>query len=1063
MAEKNYIMQAVVPEAPRTIDEQQLHVYVPQGSTDNFGVFKPDGQQFVITNDGILRVDVRNLIKLAKPAATSQVVEDGGEPAVQVGIDFTDPDSSLSRELQFQYIFKNIKGPTGATGLAALECSYVKTANKQPSPTEQINIPLNTFNRTPLSGEVATCYYVDSTTSITYLIKAGIISISGDHAICYIDSVLKFTGDKGVNSLTYSGTYTEEHEGDLNGKPINLPLANFSRHPDIDDTFLLVYSVTETGNVYIAVMSVEEVGTENVKCALVVGTVNLIRGPKGEQGEQGATGNDGVSITSVTQTGVQGGTQVTITLSNGQSTSFIVYNGINTNFQIVDSLPTENISTSTIYLVPSTKPEAENIYDEYIYVNGNWEHIGSTSIDLSDYVTKTYFNQNVGDATKNYITTQLSGKADASALNTKLDKVTDGSMLPQAYVKNDDGTQGVADYIPGVFYFNYSGVLNLDNFDDVTITEGWNPSLVGMYYSISPCILSIGQLTGGVFGDTYIYGVNLSSIRTDDFSSVNFQGIAYQANGTGLINYYNVLVQVDVTGMILYATAQKIENAGNKVTAITGTGNDTNYPTTKATYDADQETLTAANNYTDTAIAGVTSFEETTYSALKAKRDAGTLVKGKWYRITDYTCTTIQEDTQGAGHVFDIIVRADSTNVLNENAYAALHSGDTYFANCKLSAWQLKYSLDNDTEKFAWADSTNGKGVIYYMKDEWNNECPYDFKNIQFKRYKITSSAEVPSLVNMWGLNGQSNYTVNYSDTQFFYTFSYFDDVRSPNVMYDATLKGNDGTVTAFDGGFAAGVYGNCIAEASAFSTMLLEHNAPTKMVLPCTIIYSTQLYTDGVMYSGCHGNKFGTNCINNTFGDNCINNKVGDNFTNNIIGKNCSSNTFGDDCNNNVLAEGCTNNTFGDNCSYNIFKDGFSYNTVGNGCSNNTISVMLEKSFLKPGVKYVKFTNQLYVTVKHVTVESSVVGTSSSNMLELYDADITNKTYPITITRESGTNGKYLMKWNVNGACETGKYKATATAESWTPFTADMKSTSEGYVDTAIANAITTALNTPV
>lgn len=27
-----------------------------------------------------------------------------------------------------------------------------------------------------------------------------------------------------------------------------------------------------------------------------------------------------------------------------------------------------------------------------------------------------------------------------------------------------------------------------------------------------------------------------------------------------------------------------------------------------------------------------------------------------------------------------------------------------------------------------------GKGVIYYMKDEWDNECHYDFKNIMFKR-----------------------------------------------------------------------------------------------------------------------------------------------------------------------------------------------------------------------------------------------------------------------------------------------------------------------------------------
>jgi len=26
----------------------------------------------------------------------------------------------------------------------------------------------------------------------------------------------------------------------------------------------------------------------------------------------------------------------------------------------------------------------------------------------------------------------------------------------------------------------------------------------------------------------------------------------------------------------------------------------------------------------------------------------------------------------------------------------------------------------------------NGKGVIYYMKDEFGNECPYDFKNIVY-------------------------------------------------------------------------------------------------------------------------------------------------------------------------------------------------------------------------------------------------------------------------------------------------------------------------------------------
>lgn len=58
------------------------------------------------------------------------------------------------------------------------------------------------------------------------------------------------------------------------------------------------------------------------------------------------------------------------------------------DIQIVDTLPTENISTSTIYLKPSSNSESENIYDEFIYTNNNWEQIGSTAMDLSGYLTE---------------------------------------------------------------------------------------------------------------------------------------------------------------------------------------------------------------------------------------------------------------------------------------------------------------------------------------------------------------------------------------------------------------------------------------------------------------------------------------------------------------------------------------------------------------------------------------------------------------------------------------------------------------------------------------------------
>lgn len=120
-----------------------------------------------------------------------------------------------------------------------------------------------------------------------------------------------------------------------------------------------------------------------------------------------------------------------------------------------------------------------------------------------------------------------------------------------------------------------------------------------------------------------------------------------------------------------------------------------------------------------------------THASLLALRNAGELTKGAFYRITDYECTTTQADTRSANHPFDIFVQALDERTLSENASAIQRDGDTYFAGAKLEAWQLKYTIDNDATRFAWADS-EGKGIIYRMIDEHDNDCPYDFKNLQF-------------------------------------------------------------------------------------------------------------------------------------------------------------------------------------------------------------------------------------------------------------------------------------------------------------------------------------------
>lgn len=58
------------------------------------------------------------------------------------------------------------------------------------------------------------------------------------------------------------------------------------------------------------------------------------------------------------------------------------------SIEVVQELPTEDISDTTIYLVPAEDPEVGNYYEEYIHVNNTWELVGTTAVDLSAYYTK---------------------------------------------------------------------------------------------------------------------------------------------------------------------------------------------------------------------------------------------------------------------------------------------------------------------------------------------------------------------------------------------------------------------------------------------------------------------------------------------------------------------------------------------------------------------------------------------------------------------------------------------------------------------------------------------------
>lgn len=68
-------------------------------------------------------------------------------------------------------------------------------------------------------------------------------------------------------------------------------------------------------------------------------------------------------------------------------------------FEVVESLPEENISKKTIYLLEREEPGTNNVYEEYIYVN-DWERIGETTLSLSGYVTTEELNAKLEDYLK---------------------------------------------------------------------------------------------------------------------------------------------------------------------------------------------------------------------------------------------------------------------------------------------------------------------------------------------------------------------------------------------------------------------------------------------------------------------------------------------------------------------------------------------------------------------------------------------------------------------------------------------------------------------------------------
>lgn len=147
-----------------------------------------------------------------------------------------------------------------------------------------------------------------------------------------------------------------------------------------------------------------------------------------------------------------------------------------------------------------------------------------------------------------------------------------------------------------------------------------------------------------------------------------------------------------------------------------------------------------------------------TYSELVTLRNNSNLVPNTTYRITDYVTEINPYMTNllyywGANSEiydmeiarvspnyiqYDILVTAIDDSHLSEDCRMVPHSGVTFFDNYDITSWKIKYTIDNDVERFAWAknyydvtialdgDTINGVMIKTRLKSKVNNVDGYD-------------------------------------------------------------------------------------------------------------------------------------------------------------------------------------------------------------------------------------------------------------------------------------------------------------------------------------------------
>lgn len=190
----------------------------------------------------------------------------------------------------------------------------------------------------------------------------------------------------------------------------------------------------------------------------------------------------------------------------------------------VDVLPAVGLE-QTIYLVPKADPQAGDVFDEYVWVDGKYEFIGTTKANLSNYYTKVETDYLFSQLDFKYVKsddTTLVRLVNENEINLQEDHYNAWFGYRDGKVTNwkfGDGTEGgLADvYVKDLYLGDQklSELLGAKALDSDTVHKTGTETISGIKTFVNP--LTVTRPNIGTTG----YVIKLTFKRGDDIASIN--------------------------------------------------------------------------------------------------------------------------------------------------------------------------------------------------------------------------------------------------------------------------------------------------------------------------------------------------------------------------------------------------------------------------------------------------------------------------------------------------------------------------------------------------------------